>query len=431
VKNKTLLGIWALALGLFLPCAALATTTVSGSLKDLGTNAITSNSFVRFTLRGCSGNQPTVPGVAVLAGPGMPYFKDFTADSSGNVSGTLYSTRDAAGTGNGEIQCGVSFTSTFYGMTVYVAGKGGPEMAVHAKNGQTLNIGTVTPISVTPVATAPTGDTTYARLDGGNQPFSGPVTAPNVTATALVKGSQVQSTVATGTAPLIVASTTVVPNLNAQLHGGLTAPASAILGLTDTQAPTNKTIDISLNTVKNSSNTAGHYQRNNGTQYVDATIAAADLPATTSNCTGQNFAQGLNAGGTPVCTATTPGIAVNQSDQTLLSANSGTITLTTPGANGFYQIDCYVIETRAATTSSTLPQCQVLYTDADSSNAFTFQLTNTTSINAAGVAGQPVLQPWMFYAKSGVAIQYNSTGYLSNGATSMQYAMHVRLLGPF
>jgi len=162
------------------------------------------------------------------------------------------------------------------------------------------------------------------------------------------------------------------------------------------------------------------------TQGTDANLLTS---GTVSASTGVALCTDANHGATTSGCST--GIAVNQSDQTLLSANSGTITLTTPGANGFYQLDCYVVETRAATTSSTLPQCQVLYTDADSSAAFTFQLTNTTSINSAGVAGQPLLQPWMFYAKSGVAIQYNSTGYLSNGATSMQYAMHVRLLGPF
>ncbi len=70
-----------------------------------------------------------------------------------------------------------------------------------------------------------------------------------------------------------------------------------------------KTVDVSANTVKNSSNTAGHYLRNNGTKYVDATIPAADLPATTSNCTGSNFAQGLNAGGTPICSASTGGVS--------------------------------------------------------------------------------------------------------------------------
>ncbi len=153
---------------LALPGALRATTPVSGSLKDLGTNAVTTGAFVRFTLRGCGGNQPTVPGVAVLAGPGMPYFNDFAVDASGNVSGTLYSRRDAAGTGNGEILSGSSYTAAWYGMTVWVGGKGGPEMAVHAKNGVTLDPGTVTPLTTNPDYTAPTGDSTYARLDGGN-----------------------------------------------------------------------------------------------------------------------------------------------------------------------------------------------------------------------------------------------------------------------
>jgi hypothetical protein len=53
---------------------------------------------------------------------------------------------------------------------------------------------------------------------------------------------QLTSSVATGTAPLSIASTTVVPNLNAQFHNGLTAPGSAIVGVSDTQALTNKTL---------------------------------------------------------------------------------------------------------------------------------------------------------------------------------------------
>ena len=52
----------------------------------------------------------------------------------------------------------------------------------------------------------------------------------------------ITSTASTGTAPFSIASTTVVPNLNAQLHGGLTAPASAIVGINDTQTLTAKTL---------------------------------------------------------------------------------------------------------------------------------------------------------------------------------------------
>jgi hypothetical protein len=75
---------------LALPGAVRATTTVSGNLRDLGTNV--ASGYVRFYLRGCSGNQPTVPGVAILAPTqGAVWFKDFVADASGNISGTLYS----------------------------------------------------------------------------------------------------------------------------------------------------------------------------------------------------------------------------------------------------------------------------------------------------------------------------------------------------
>ena len=54
--------------------------------------------------------------------------------------------------------------------------------------------------------------------------------------------TQIVSTLATGTAPLSIASTTVVPNLNAQFHNGLTAPGSAIVGVSDTQSLTNKNL---------------------------------------------------------------------------------------------------------------------------------------------------------------------------------------------
>lgn len=162
---------------LILLCSfASATTTVTGKIQNLGTGNVTSGAFVRFWLRGCSGNQPRVNGTSVI-GPsqGGVYFYDIAADGSGNVSGILFSTRDATGLLGGDIECGGSLTAVWYGMQIFSAGKGGPETPIHAKSGGILDITSITPITTNPVITAPTGDATYLRLDAGNSPITGTV----------------------------------------------------------------------------------------------------------------------------------------------------------------------------------------------------------------------------------------------------------------
>lgn len=161
---------------LLLSSVCFGTTAVTGHISTLAGTTTTGN-FVRFWLRGCGGNQPRIGGTTVIAPTqGGAFFFDVIANSSGDITGTLYSTRDAAGTGDGEIECGGSHTATWYGMQVFHAGKGGPEIPISAKNSDTFDISNVTPITTNPVVTAPTGDTTYARIDGGNQPFLGDVT---------------------------------------------------------------------------------------------------------------------------------------------------------------------------------------------------------------------------------------------------------------
>lgn len=166
------------ALGLIVLCLfalpLYATSPVTGSIQNLGTGNVTNGAFVRFWLRGCGGNIPRVNGTSVI-GPsqGGVYFFDFPANSSGVISGTLYSTRDTTGALGGDIECGGSKLSVWYGMQVFVGGKGGAEVPVHARNGVTLDITQVTPITSTPVVPAPTGDNTYLRLDAGNAPVTG------------------------------------------------------------------------------------------------------------------------------------------------------------------------------------------------------------------------------------------------------------------
>jgi hypothetical protein len=164
---------------------ASATTPVTGNVKDFGGGAVGSaaNTFARFYLRGCGRNQPRVPSsssaIAPKAGPSGSFFFDIAANASGVVSSTVYSTRDAAGTGNGEIECGGSYTSVWYGVVFYSNGIPGPETPLHAKNGVTLDLSSATPTSTSPVVVAPTGDSTYARLDAGNTPFSAAISGPS------------------------------------------------------------------------------------------------------------------------------------------------------------------------------------------------------------------------------------------------------------
>lgn len=181
---------------------------------------------MRFYLRGCAGNQPRVNGVGILTPTqGSVWYQDFVSDSNGNISGTLYSTRDVTGNSGGEIECGGSTTAVWYGMVIISGGKTGPEVPIVAKNTATIDVSNVTPITTNPIVTSPTGDTTYARIDAGNQPFTGNIQAPNVTAT-----SQLKSTVATGTAPLAITSTTQVSNLNVSFLVGSTWVSPGAIG---------------------------------------------------------------------------------------------------------------------------------------------------------------------------------------------------------
>jgi hypothetical protein len=175
LKNNPVSKLYGLVLLMLLfPCLASGVTTVNGKVQNLGTGNMTNGVFARFWLRGCAGNQPRVNGSAVI-GPsqGGVFFFDLPTNSVGNVTGTLYSTRDSTGTGGGDIECGGSKTAVWYGMQIFVSGKGGPEMPIHAKSGGILDITQVIPITTSPVVQAPAGDVTYLRLDAANSPVTG------------------------------------------------------------------------------------------------------------------------------------------------------------------------------------------------------------------------------------------------------------------
>lgn len=141
---------------------SFATVTVSGNLVSPSTSSVSSRAFVRFWIRGCGGNAPRVTGTGIV----LPSFTDFSP-TAGAISGTVYDSLT-------EISCGGSVGATWYGVQAYYDGKPGPEVPYNV-TGASFNLNSATPNTTSPVVSAPTGDSTYARLDGGNTPFTGAI----------------------------------------------------------------------------------------------------------------------------------------------------------------------------------------------------------------------------------------------------------------
>lgn len=82
----------------------------------------------------------------------------------------------------------------------------------------------------------------------------------------------------------------------------------------------NKTFDVSLNTLKAAVNTAGHVPRNNGTQYVDSTLAASDLSNGVTG-SGAVVLQNTPTIATPVINGASTGTGVQGTDSKLATAS--------------------------------------------------------------------------------------------------------------
>jgi hypothetical protein len=314
-------------------------TTVSGSLKSLATSAVTSssNAVVRFILRGTRGAQPTVVGtgaIAPLQSVNGIFFTDIAADASGNLSGTIYSTRDAAGTGNGDITVSGSATAVWYGMIVINNGVPGPEVPVHAKSGATLDPSNVTAISTPAVSVAPTGDTTYLRLDGGNSPITGSVTTRNLT------GSN--NAVLSGYTLTGASSGNSVTLLNSQGAGAAIAGTGADSTLFTYTIPANtigqgKGLRLKILWTHSAGSANATYKLKLGATIIDTIGPIADITAGSQACyeifnnagvqNAQTWMRNSTVGSSPI----TIGVSGGTSSENL--ANSDTLTFTFSVAN--------------------------------------------------------------------------------------------------
>lgn len=101
--------------------------------------------------------------------------------------------------------------------------------------------------AATIASAAISGGTIDGTVIGGVTPAAGTFTSLSSTTGSF--SGQVTSTVTTGTAPLVIASTTLVSNLNADKLDGQDAPTGTIIGTTDTQTLTNKTIVVASNII--------------------------------------------------------------------------------------------------------------------------------------------------------------------------------------
>lgn len=88
----------------------------------------------------------------------------------------------------------------------------------------------------------------------------GATTATTGAFTSISASSQITSSVATGTAPFSIASTTAVSNLNADMLDGQHAPSGNIVGTSDTQTLTNKTLTSPLMTTPEINDSASDHK---------------------------------------------------------------------------------------------------------------------------------------------------------------------------
>jgi hypothetical protein len=84
--------------------------------------------------------------------------------------------------GNDVISAGGSTGVTWWGVAIYINGIPAGETPYTFNSNTSYDLTTAIPNTTNPVIPTPTGDSTYLRLDGGNNPMTGQVAAKNGTA---------------------------------------------------------------------------------------------------------------------------------------------------------------------------------------------------------------------------------------------------------
>lgn len=214
--------------------------------------------------------------------------------------------------------------------------------------------------------------------------------------------------------------------------------------------------------------TAAQYLRGNGTNFVSAVLSGSDIAAglvpiafggtgtatpalvqgndititgswpdntisvktqvgvTAGSYTSTNLtvdAQGII---TAVANGSGGGPTITSINLTAQGANISATNLLASATAGTYLVTIYLVVSRAATSSSTLPDSRIIYTDQDSGATITVPVTSGLTTNTLSTFAQAT---FILNAKSTTAIQYDVgqvTPFASVGGTSMQFAYHAR-----
>jgi hypothetical protein len=117
-------------------------------------------------------------------------------------------------------------------------------------------------------------------------------------------------------------------------------------------------------------------------------------------------------------------VTASNIDLTAQTANVAAANLIASPTSGVYKVSAYIVVTTVAGVSSTLPSVVLTWTDQNSGQAQTLTLTPTNAGNTLTTYQQAVA---VLSASNAAAIQYSTTGYASNAASVMQYALHIRI----
>lgn len=104
-------------------------------------------------------------------------------------------------------------------------------------------------------------------------------------------------------------------------------------------------------------------------------------------------------------------------------ANIGNTTLYSP-TPGQYKASCTIVETQAATTSSTLPSCTIAASDPTIGNSVFYANVSGSTSNTVGAFN---LLTAAMDVTNNHSIQYATNSYASSGATPMQYKVVITL----